>query len=247
MWQGIVKTIPVVLHFRDLGAHASTGMRLIGVTLNDRLRAALRLTNKLALTRWTYIVKQNVVQTLVLPTAFYGCEITPYAISEMGLLYTAVAKCIAPYNHLSSNPMAFSVASPRNLDPVAEVLSRRIIGLMRCIAKHPRLRPIVDNIFRCYQYAGAHGTRIEQDYLQALTPAPPPNIARLTGPGLALARKSRACSADVSFLLGSLTRPLRNGQSHKAADAHSERVVFHPQCAWLCAHKSANTASPGQF
>ena len=72
----------------------------------------------------------------MLTTGLYGCEVTPYSITAMGLLYTAVAKAIGPYNHFTSNPMAFNTAAPTNLDPVTEVLVRRVMGLRRNLAKH---------------------------------------------------------------------------------------------------------------
>ena len=83
---------------------------------------------------WSYETKQAVIRTLVRDTGLYGCEATPYSISAMGLLYTAIAKAIAPYNHFSSNPMCFNTAATSNLDPVAEVLMRRVVGLRRSIA-----------------------------------------------------------------------------------------------------------------
>ena len=113
------------------------------------------------------------MRTLVLATGLYGCEATPYSLSAMGLLYTAVAKAIGPYNHFTSNPMAFNIASPTNLDPVAEVLVRRVLGLRRNLAKHPHLRTLVENIYACYSHRGTYGTQIDPKLLGALAPAPP--------------------------------------------------------------------------
>ena len=47
----------------------------------------------------------------------------------MSKLVTAVAKNVGPYSHLSSNIMAFLTASATNLDPIEEVLYRRIAML----------------------------------------------------------------------------------------------------------------------
>ena len=175
VWITLHKPIPVVLHFRDLVAHASAGIRLFGGTLNDRLAAATAFANKLEHVSWDYDTKQSVVRTLVLTTGLYGCEVTPYSITAMGLLYTAVAKAIGPYNHCSSNPMAFNTAAPTNLDPVAEVLVRRVMGLRRNLAKHPHLRTLVDSIYACYLHRGSYGTQVDPKLLGALAPAPPPN------------------------------------------------------------------------
>ncbi len=111
----------------------------------------------------------------MLTTGLYGCEVTPYSITAMGLLYTAVAKAIGPYNHFTSNPMAFNTAAPTNLDPVAEVLVRRVMGLRRNLAKHPHLRTLVDSIYACYHHRGSYGTQVDPKLLGALAPAPPPN------------------------------------------------------------------------
>ena len=148
-------------------------------TLNDRLEAATAFANKLEHYSWDYDTKQSVVRTLVLAPGLYGCEVTPYSITAMGLLYTAVAKAIGPYNHFSSNPMAFNIAAPSNLDPVAEVLVRRVMGLRRNLAKHPHLRTLVDNIYACYFHRGSYGTQVDPKLLGALAPAPPSHLPGL--------------------------------------------------------------------
>ena len=84
VWITLHKPIPVVLHFRDLGAHASAGARLFGGTLNDRLAAATGFANKLEHYSWDYDTKQSVVRTLVLATGLYGCEVTPSASQPWG-------------------------------------------------------------------------------------------------------------------------------------------------------------------
>ena len=68
VWVTLLKTIPVVLHFRDLGAHASSGVRLFGGTLNDRIAAATAFAGKLDKFNWDFDTKQAVVRTLVLAT-----------------------------------------------------------------------------------------------------------------------------------------------------------------------------------
>ncbi len=92
----------------------------------------------------------------------------------MGKLVTAVARNIGPYSHLSSNTIAFLTASARNLDPIEEVLYRRIAMLRRMLAKHPKLMVLVDSIYEIYEGAGMYGTNTCHDYLAALQPAPPP-------------------------------------------------------------------------
>ena len=179
VWITLHKPIPVVLHFRDFGAHASAGVRLFGGTLNDRLAAATAFANKLEHFSWDYDTKQSVVRTLVLTTGLYGCEVTPYSITAMGLLHTAVAKAIRPYNHFTSNPMAFNTAAPTNLDPVAEVLLRRVMGLHRNLAKHPHLRTLVDSIYACYHHRGSYGTQVDPKLLGALAPAPLPTTRHI--------------------------------------------------------------------
>ena len=179
------------MHFRDLGAHISTGARLFGCTLNDRIDCGTSIASRLCLFSWDYVDKQAVVRTLVLPTALYGCEIAPYAIGAMGKLYTAIAKAIGPYSHASSNPMAYNLVEGPNLDPTEEVLVRRITLLRRMLAKHPSLQAICDHIFRHYAHAGAHGTITDPAYLDGLSPAPPgyapyepwkPTVAPPAGP-----------------------------------------------------------------
>ena len=76
----------------------------------------------------------------------------------MGKLVTAVARNVGPYFQFTSNTMAFLTASPCYLDPVEEVLYRRIAMLRRMLAKHPHLLPLVSAIYDQYEQAGMYGT-----------------------------------------------------------------------------------------
>ena len=174
VWPTIACTIKVVLHFRDLGAHICTGNRMVAPTWRDRLVAGQGICHKMATTGWDYDARHHAIRTLALPLSLYGCEASPYPTVEMGKLVTAVAKNIGPYSHLSSNTMAFLTASAGNLDPIEEVLYRRIAMLRRMLAKHPKLMTLVTAIYDVYEGAGMFGTNTCHDYLAAFAACPSP-------------------------------------------------------------------------
>ena len=150
VWPTIACIIKVVLHFRDPGAHICTGNRMVTPTWRDRLVAGHGICQRLSSTGLDYEARHRAIRTLVLPLSLLGCEASPFPAVEIGKLVTAVARNIGPYSHLSSNTMAFLTASACNLDPIEEVLYRRIAMLRRMLAKHPKLMPLVATIYDVY-------------------------------------------------------------------------------------------------
>ena len=174
VWPIINCSITVVLHYRDLGAHICLGNRMVAPTLRDRLVAGHGICQKLANTGWEYSSRHRASHTLVLPLSLYGCEASPFPLAEMGKLVTSVARNIGPYSHLSSNTMAFLTASAGNLDPIEEVLYRRVAMLRRMLCKHSKLAELVSTIYDIYEKAGMFGTNACHGDLSQLQPAPPP-------------------------------------------------------------------------
>ena len=131
---------------------------MVAPTWRERLVAGQGICHRMCTTGREYDAKHHAIRTLVLPLSLYGCEASPYSAVEIGKLVTAIARNIGPYSHLSSNTMAFLTASAGNLDPIEEVLYRRIAMLRRMLAKHPKLMPLFAAIYEIYESAGMSGT-----------------------------------------------------------------------------------------
>jgi hypothetical protein len=158
-WQVVQTKIKVVSDARDLGGHLSTRAILAGQTLNQRMRRANLLACRLAYFPWDAEAKQRVIETLVIPTALYGCEACPAADSEVAKLTISIAKVIGPYSHGSSNMLSALVASSkRNFSLTYHILNRSMALLRRILVKHPAAMDLVQNILRAYLERGKPGT-----------------------------------------------------------------------------------------
>ena len=74
-WRRLGRTIPVILHARDLGAHlnASAGKQ-VGTTLTSRMRETTKSVIRLGKMKAPYAKKAAVIRTKLLPKGLYGCE-----------------------------------------------------------------------------------------------------------------------------------------------------------------------------
>ena len=97
--------------------------------------------------------------------------------------------------------MAFVAASVggRDLDPVVDILARRMAAMRRCIAKSPDLKDVIRRLLVHYQDVAYPGTGI--DNLSDLLPAPPPGWK-----GRAAWSPPGRPAGPVALLIGSLHR-----------------------------------------
>ena len=69
-----MQAVEVATHARDLGAHVNYGAVLIGVTLNERMKQAADMVDRLMHVPVHSIKKQRILLSLTLAKALYGCE-----------------------------------------------------------------------------------------------------------------------------------------------------------------------------
>ena len=72
------------------------------------------------------------IRTRALTKALYGCEASPASAQPLGSLRTAISKALGSRTHHSSTCLTFDThTTASDLDPVTEILSRRLLALHR--------------------------------------------------------------------------------------------------------------------
>ena len=90
-------------------------------------------------------------------------------------LQSAVVRAIGPGTTLGSNALVFDLCSRgTDLDPEAEIFTRRITLMRRMRCKWPWVADILREIYAQYRHMGMVGTKSDPTYLKGLCPAPPP-------------------------------------------------------------------------
>ena len=120
--------------------------------------------------------KVTVIITKALAMGLYGCEAQPTNQSSLRHLQNVIADAIGPHSGRAAPAFAFMLAEQmsQQLDPVVQILQRRALMFRRMFHKHPRIRPLLDDIHKAYAEAGYVGTYIDEHNIGQLAPAPPP-------------------------------------------------------------------------
>jgi hypothetical protein len=174
-WEYLHAFVPVVTHLRDLGSHLSSCTIPKGATITARLHKATGIATRIARTSFSYATTAKMIRMVALPTGLYGSEAAPVADQALGSFRAAIAKVIGPNSRLTNHTMKFNLCGIGNdLDPVVELLSRRVVILRRMIAKHAFVLPMVQQLLQLYTNINFLGTDVRQSTLCELLPAPPP-------------------------------------------------------------------------
>ena len=172
-WQALQAKVNVINDSRDLGAHLSVTARLKGTTSKNRIVRATSLANKLACFPWGWEAKRLIVDTLILPLAFYGVEAVPAPDGDLAKLDSAIARAVGPYSHNSSVALSGLLTAPRrNLTTTFNILWRSLALLRRMLMKHPDIDQKLQYIFNCYANIGKLGLIAEDAPVPTFLPAP---------------------------------------------------------------------------
>eukprot|EP00969_Alexandrium_andersonii_P329670 14568099-Alexandrium_andersonii.AAC.1 len=74
---GVTHKIPVVLHYRDLGAHMSSTRRAVAPTLTARLAAVPEVCRAISALPIEAERRVQIIAMKVLPAALYGAQVAP--------------------------------------------------------------------------------------------------------------------------------------------------------------------------
>ncbi len=152
--------IPVVNHFRDLGAHICFDGANAAPTLTKRLENATDAVNRLARLPITKARKAHIIRTNILPAALYGSEVAEGSKKAMQALRASIANAIGPRSVRRSPAMTFESCSGKgkDLDPMVQRLVRKVTLLRRTIAKHEEVGGKVKTILQKYAKRRMAGT-----------------------------------------------------------------------------------------
>ena len=100
-------------------------------------RSMSAATLRLAAMPWDRRAKIHIVFTMILPKAFYGCEVATPAEKALEELSRAIARAIGYYSTSSSNILTYHVSSHHMLEPGSYIMLRRAQLMRRIVAKHP--------------------------------------------------------------------------------------------------------------
>lgn len=208
VWDVQNQNISVVITYRDLGTHMSTGTQLVGTTINNRIKEVNQSLNWLQKTNLSYPDRQTLILCKFHPKALYGVEAAPPAVRSIEAYRAHVANACAPHSNRSCDSLVFEMLQDpqHDLDPLTVILQKRVSLLRRVLHKFPQCQSQVHRILGFYQDAHFHGIHGREDKLLALQPAPPPgtpgfaswNSTEARGPMGLLLLQLYTCAAQCS-------------------------------------------------
>ena len=157
-WRAIDRRIPVLLHFRDLGAHASMGKRRVAGTLSGRMYSAATVVRKIGKLPAHVERRALLVKTKGMAMGLYGCEVTPVTSGPMRALVGATKEAIGLGTAPACNPaLLFATFGVKTPDPRFAVIERRV-KLLRRMYHNPVYHPKVCETLAHHIDAGRAGT-----------------------------------------------------------------------------------------
>ena len=158
-WQFAQQTLPVKLHFRDLGAHFSSGAVRVSGTSRARLARASDVAHSIGTLPTTTPIKINLLNSKAQAAALYGSEVTPIVQADVRKFRTAVVNALnGPHHAMRSPPLVLLAHGAPHLDPHARILARRLLLLRRMLRLYPELRPTALEILAHYAAAQRRGS-----------------------------------------------------------------------------------------
>ena len=139
VWAGIGTTVKVVDDLRYLGAHITTTYDCMSGTLEDRISKAITLLQRLRYCPASVETKVRAITTKVYAAGLYGVEATQISTAKVAKLSAAVIDAFRSRNN-SHNADRFytTLTTDKNdLDPMAQVLVRRVLQIRRTSKKRP--------------------------------------------------------------------------------------------------------------
>ncbi len=96
-------------------------------------------------------MREHIVKANILPAGLYGVEASHANKTTLRALRAAIANAIGPRSARASNDIVFNnTMCSGDLDPYTYVVTQRIMGLRRTIAKHPHMQSKIVQSIRLY-------------------------------------------------------------------------------------------------
>ena len=136
-WLHVDGFIEVVNDLRYLGAHLTTKANTSSATLEDRIDKALIQLKKLRYCPAGTQAKIRVINGKIYAGAFYGVEAAKIAPAQMARLSAAIIDAfrVRNDNHNADRFFTTITKAKDELDPVVQVLSRRVMQIRRSSCK----------------------------------------------------------------------------------------------------------------
>ena len=128
----------MISDFRYLGAHLSTADNCLSSTLRKRLEKAIAQLNRFRCVPATLEGKARAVHAKVFAAALYGIEAAHLPIAKIAKLSIKIIDIFRSRNDDHNVDFFFSsMATDKcELDPMAQILSRRVMQVRRACAKN---------------------------------------------------------------------------------------------------------------
>ena len=136
-WQNVEWPIEIVSDLRYLGAHLTTKANTNSATLNDRIDKAMIQLKKLRYCPAGTQAKIRVINGKVYAGAFYGVEAAKIVPAKLARLSAAIIDAfrVKNDNHNADRFFTTITKAKDELDPVVQVLSRRVMQIRRTSCK----------------------------------------------------------------------------------------------------------------
>ena len=159
IWPNVKVAIPVVVHFRDLGAYINVSCKNVGVTLSERIRKAIPKIIMIGYMNVSQATKIRLITLAVYSAAFYGCEASYVDESLISKLTTVVASVMGPNSARRCLALVFGMdTTGKEMDPTAVICIRRFTMCRRMCAKNVECCHLASDLIIMYSRAGFPGT-----------------------------------------------------------------------------------------
>ena len=150
-WIHINEKIKVVEGLRYLGGHISTKGNLRNPTQGNRLDKALGQLQRLRYLPASREDKVKIILVKVFPGCLYGIEGGDLSDSQLATLSAAIIDAFNSHNDYHDTELTLLTLtdySSKDLDPVSQILKRRVVELRRAITKHPDYEVLTTKILQ---------------------------------------------------------------------------------------------------
>jgi hypothetical protein len=226
------KQIPVRHHGRNLGASINTINAMRSGILKERCAKGITIAGQIQKLGGPVQVKARLVIGKLLPSALYGCAVTPVNGRDASRLHTAICNAVMGKHATRRCPALVAEAVGHGLRPLQEVIFlQRVTTLRRQCEKWPETAASTACILTLYQEAGFPGTAgLARSFGAEATDATAAAAASSSSRGSASSSKSSSGSSSSSSSSGSSSSSSSSSSSCCPLDApaHIQVGRFEP-------------------
>ena len=153
----------MVEDLRYLGGHISTKGNLRNPTQSSRLVKALDQLKRLRYLPASHADKVKIILAKVFPGCLYGIEGGDLSDKQLATLAAAVVDAFHSNNNYHDTELTIQTLTNfggKDLDPVSQILKRRVLELRRAIAKDPEKEKVARDIVALYATTTAKATML---------------------------------------------------------------------------------------